>query len=85
MTHFFCKFGLNFVIAASYTTIGVSIIFMNCTPQFKNYVATLFFNFLAEKAEFGRVYKPKNKSLEEYKGAPEARFLIFSPELEQDL
>ena len=32
-----------------------------CTPQFKNYVATLFFTFLAEKAKFGRVYKPEQE------------------------
>ena len=31
------------------------------TPQFKNYVAILFFNFLAKKAEFGRVYNPKQE------------------------
>ena len=32
-----------------------------CTPQFKNYVTTLFFNFLAKKTQFGRVYKPKQE------------------------
>ncbi len=31
------------------------------TPQFKNFVATLFFNILAKKTEFGRVYKPKQE------------------------
>ncbi len=45
---------------------GSCVISISYTPQFKNYVATLFFNFLAEKAEFGRVYKPK----QEFRGIP---------------
>ncbi len=37
----------NFVASSRYTVQYVS------TPQFKNYVATLFFSFPAKKAEFG--------------------------------
>ncbi len=54
-------------------------------PHSSKIMSQPFFSIVWLKRQNLAEFTSQSKSLEEYRGAPEARFFIFSPELEQDL